>query len=484
MNKNILVTGGAGFFGSKLVEKLLQLNYNVTVYDILSFGDDGCKPFYDKENFKLIIGDIREQSKLETIIFEHDVIIHLAAYVGEPVCKKNKDNVYEVNTESTYFIADICKKHNKQLVFLSTCSNYGKNTELVNEESTLNPLGLYSDTKIKAEKYIINNLDNYLILRCSTLFGVSHRMRVDLTINQFLFEIFNYGVISVFGEAAWRPYIHVEDASNIIIKSFENKLTGVYNLGKDSLNITKKQIVDELNKHNLNFKTEYVHFDDPRDYRVDFKKLNSSLDYDIKFDFSSGIKEMIEYFQNSKDSMNNPPIISMKIGYDVKIDEDVIFKQEDLVSIGNHVAIDKGFYCTTSIEIGDYVHISPYVTCIGGKDGKFISKGFNNIMAGARIICSSDRFDGTGLFGAMIPKELKGQQITEVVVMEEFSNIGTNSIVLPGSILRRGVLLSAGSLLIGDTEEWGVYKGNPAVLVKKIDPTKILENAKKLGWQE
>jgi len=420
MNKNILVTGGAGFFGSKLVEKLLQLNYNVTVYDILSFGDDGCKPFYDKENFKLIIGDIREQSKLETIIFEHDVIIHLAAYVGEPVCKKNKDNVYEVNTESTYFIADICKKHNKQLVFLSTCSNYGKNTELVNEESTLNPLGLYSDTKIKAEKYIINNLDNYLILRCSTLFGVSHRMRVDLTINQFLFEIFNYGVISVFGE----------------------------------------------------------------DYRVDFKKLNSSLDYDIKFDFSSGIKEMIEYFQNSKDSMNNPPIISMKIGYDVKIDEDVIFKQEDLVSIGNHVAIDKGFYCTTSIEIGDYVHISPYVTCIGGKDGKFISKGFNNIMAGARIICSSDRFDGTGLFGAMIPKELKGQQITEVVVMEEFSNIGTNSIVLPGSILRRGVLLSAGSLLIGDTEEWGVYKGNPAVLVKKIDPTKILENAKKLGWQE
>jgi acetyltransferase-like isoleucine patch superfamily enzyme len=80
----------------------------------------------------------------------------------------------------------------------------------------------------------------------------------------------------------------------------------------------------------------------------------------------------------------------------------------------------------------------------------------------------------------MIPKHLKGKQIVEPVIMEEFSNVGTNSIVLPGSRLRKGVLLTAGSLLMGDTEEWGVYKGNPAVLVKKIDPTTILERAKVL----
>jgi acetyltransferase-like isoleucine patch superfamily enzyme len=105
-------------------------------------------------------------------------------------------------------------------------------------------------------------------------------------------------------------------------------------------------------------------------------------------------------------------------------------------------------------------------------------------MAGARIVCGSDRFDDSGLFGAMIPKELKGKQIIEPVIMEEFSNIGTNAIVLPGSRLRKGVLLTAGSLLMGDTEEWGVYKGNPAVLVKKIDGSKIIENAKKLGYNE
>lgn len=167
-------------------------------------------------------------------------------------------------------------------------------------------------------------------------------------------------------------------------------------------------------------------------------------------------------------------------GDDVIID-DITAKQNFEVT-GSHVAIDNGVYCSTNVFIGSYVHISPYVTIIGGKNSSFTAKGFNNIMAGARIVCGSDRFDDSGLFGAMIPKELKGKQIIEPVIMEEFSNIGTNAIVLPGSILRRGVLLTAGSLLIGDTEEWGVYKGNPAVMVKKINPTKILENAKKLGY--
>jgi acetyltransferase-like isoleucine patch superfamily enzyme len=170
------------------------------------------------------------------------------------------------------------------------------------------------------------------------------------------------------------------------------------------------------------------------------------------------------------------------LGDDVIIDKDITIKQENKIE-GSHVAIDKGLYCTTKISIGNYVHIGPYVTIIGGKEASFTAKGFNNVMAGARIICGSDRFDDSGLFGAMIPKELKGKQIIKPVIMEEFSNIGTNAIVMAGSTLRKGVLLTAGSVLLGDTEEWGVYKGNPAVLVKKINPTKIIENAKKLGYE-
>ena len=171
-------------------------------------------------------------------------------------------------------------------------------------------------------------------------------------------------------------------------------------------------------------------------------------------------------------------------GSDVIIDKGVTFKIPTEVNIGSHVSIDIGFYCTTKLDIGNYVHISPYVTCIGGPKGYFKAMGFNNIMAGARIVCGSDRFDDSGLFGAMIPKELKGKQIIKPIIMEEFSNIGTNAIVMPGSRLKKGVLLTAGSLLIGDTEEWGVYKGNPAVLIKKIDGTLIEYYGKKLGHYE
>ena len=173
----------------------------------------------------------------------------------------------------------------------------------------------------------------------------------------------------------------------------------------------------------------------------------------------------------------------MNQGNDIIIDNDSVFKIArncDHCKIGNTVAIDKGFYCTTHIILGDYAHISPYVTCVGGKEGEFITEGFNNIMAGARIVCVSDRFDDSGLFGALIPEEFKGKQIKGTVMMEKFSNIGTNAIVMPGSTLREGVLLTAGSLLIGDTVPWGVYKGSPAKLEKTLNPTKIKRKKEEL----
>ena len=162
---------------------------------------------------------------------------------------------------------------------------------------------------------------------------------------------------------------------------------------------------------------------------------------------------------------------------------DDIYIKDVNYKIGKNNAIDKGFYCTVQLIIGNYNHISPYVTCIGSLKSRLELCGFNNLMAGSRIICGSDRFDSSGLFGAMIPEHLKGKQMIEPVILEEFSNVGTNAIVFPGAILRRGVLLTAGSVLFGDTEEWGVYKGNPASLVKKIDPTILLKNARELGYK-
>ncbi len=168
---------------------------------------------------------------------------------------------------------------------------------------------------------------------------------------------------------------------------------------------------------------------------------------------------------------------------DVYISPNTEIRRPNLFTYGNHIAIDSGFYCTTALELGDYVHIGPHVTCIGGPTTKFVAKGFNNIMAGARIVCGSDRFDGSGIPGVFIKEEkYRDKWILEPVMVEEFANIGTNAIILPGSTLRRGALLCAGSLLMGDTERWGVYKGNPAILIKKINPEKILKNAQEMGY--
>jgi len=161
---------------------------------------------------------------------------------------------------------------------------------------------------------------------------------------------------------------------------------------------------------------------------------------------------------------------------DIFIHKNAEFKIEP--NLGNHIAIDKGVYCTVNISIGSYTHISPYVTIIGGAKSSFICEGINNIMAGARIICGSDRFDDSGLFGALIPEELKGKQIIEPVVMKRFSNIGTNSIVLPGSLIEEGVLIASGSLFYGKSEPWTVYKGNPATPIKKISSKAALNNFK------
>lgn len=171
------------------------------------------------------------------------------------------------------------------------------------------------------------------------------------------------------------------------------------------------------------------------------------------------------------------------MGKDTYVADDVIIKERGF-TFGDHVAIDHFFYCTTRLYLGDYVHIGPHVSVIGGHTVKFSATGFNNIMAGARIICASDRFDDSGIAGALIPDKYRGRVIQGDVVMEPFSNIGTNAIVFPGSWLSMGVLVTAGSVLFPqDTVPWGVYKGNPAKLDIIIDPVEILKKAKEMGYE-
>ena len=267
----ILITGGAGYLGSKLTETLLSQGYDVIVYDNLFFGSVGVISFLDNPKYKLIKSTVKNFGLIETVIQEVDYIIHLAAIVGEPSCKQYESSVYGVNTGSTNWISECAYKYDIPLLFLSTCSNYGKTDEVVTEDSPLEPLGLYADSKIQAEKVVLEN--DHLVLRMSTLFGVSYRVRYDITINEFVYQYYRDKLLKVYGEDTWRPYLHVQDACNMIIKCMEKDLQGVYNVGFNDLNYQKKEIINTIVDYLGEGKLEYVEFDDPRDYKVNFDKI-------------------------------------------------------------------------------------------------------------------------------------------------------------------------------------------------------------------
>jgi acetyltransferase-like isoleucine patch superfamily enzyme len=172
----------------------------------------------------------------------------------------------------------------------------------------------------------------------------------------------------------------------------------------------------------------------------------------------------------------------MKVGIDVLIDSDSRFTRPELVSLGNHVAIDRGFYCTTGLKIGDYVHVSPYVAVIGGRHTYLEIQDFCFISVGARMICGSELFQGDGLIGPLIPDEFKDQQILEPITLKRFSGVCANSTVMSGVTMAEGSILGANSFLKTNTEPWTIYAGNPARPIKSRKSHIMIDYAKRLGY--
>lgn len=170
-------------------------------------------------------------------------------------------------------------------------------------------------------------------------------------------------------------------------------------------------------------------------------------------------------------------------GEDVLISSMVEIKRPHLISFGNHVAVDSGFYITTGAETGDYIHISPYVCVIGGERG-FLKMGhFTNISVGGRIICGSDEFMGEGLISAPgLPEEFRDNLILSPVIFENFVNTGAGVTILPGVILAEGTVIGACSLVTKNTEPWTIYTGIPARAYKTRNKDKMIEFAKRLGY--
>jgi nucleoside-diphosphate-sugar epimerase len=307
-NQNIVIIGGAGYIGSVVTDFFLKKNYFVKSVDNLTYRQK--VPFY-KKNFYFYNLDISKKEKIEKIIDANSIVILLAGLVGDPITKKYPQISKKINENYITQCIDICfKKKIKHLIFVSTCSNYGitKSNKMVDEDSKLNPLSIYAKSKIKIEKYLkIKSKTNKIkitILRFATAFGISNRMRFDLTVNQFVREIFLKNNLEVYDSGTWRPYCHVKDFAGAIYKSIiskQKKLLDIYNVGSNANNFTKEQLIKKIQKYIEIKKIDYVNKkSDYRNYKVNFNKMKKKLNFTPKYSIDYGIKEILHAMKKKK----------------------------------------------------------------------------------------------------------------------------------------------------------------------------------------
>lgn len=317
----ILITGGFGYVGSNLCQYLSKKSYEISIIDNLLQNNFNKKILSKNVNFFNI--DINNLNKLSKNLNEnnYDIVIHLAAIVGDPASKKFPKLTLNTNLKASKKLFKLCLKNKvKKFIFFSTCSNYGLSSGkiLLKESSPLKPLSIYAKTKVDFERFLLKDKNQItkIILRISTLFGVSPRMRYDLTINEFTKYLFLRKKLDVYDLNTWRPYIHLLDLANIVdffINKKTNFNTKVYNAGIEGANYTKKDICNEILKQ-LPSRSKLISYNknssiDKRNYKVDFSKL-SKFKIKNKYNLKKGVGEIIKDLKKNKDRQKFKKIFS------------------------------------------------------------------------------------------------------------------------------------------------------------------------------
>ncbi len=293
---NFGVFGGMGYIGSRLVSKLAK-THKVKIFDKMMYdvSDEFASKVITDENIALCKFDIQDGDMVRHFINRCDKIVNLSAYVGETICKSDPIQAVGTNEYGAILISDICNELNKHMIFLSTCSNYGISQVLCDEDSELNPITLYAKTKVSAENNISKTNPFSTILRMSTVFGVSDsRTRMDIIPNQFVKEAMIKHKISVYEPNAYRPIIHVDDATNIIqaVLETDRPKHRIYNVGFSSLNITKAEMIEYV-KNQIFCDVEVVKNNDNRSYKVDFSRLHEEFDLIQHYGLERGVDEVV-----------------------------------------------------------------------------------------------------------------------------------------------------------------------------------------------
>lgn len=304
---DILVTGGAGYLGSVMVPVLLENGHNVTVLDSMIYKQTSLLDCCKYDSFQIINGDCRDEEILKAAVYGKDYIFPLAAMVGFPLCDRDKVAAVTTNFEAVETLLKIRDKE-QRIIFPCTNSGYGVGLgqKFCTEESPISPISLYGQTKVNAEKAVLDD-GNCVTFRFATLFGASPRMRTDLLVNDFVYRaVFDRSLI-VFEGHFMRNYLHVRDAASAFVFAMDNfdKMCGqTYNCGLSDSNLSKIELCEKIKKYIPEF--TYIEAPtgtdpDKRNYLVSNEKIES-IGFKPKFSLDDGIKELIKVYSIIKNS--------------------------------------------------------------------------------------------------------------------------------------------------------------------------------------
>jgi nucleoside-diphosphate-sugar epimerase len=302
VSDKILVTGGAGYLGSILCERLLAAGHRVTVVDNFMFGQATLLHLCSNPALDIIRGDARDTSLMRTVVADHDVIIPLAALVGAPLCDRDPHAATAVNFEA---IRDLnrMRSADQLIVYPTTNSGYGTKSGArhCTEETPLEPISLYGRTKVDAEQEVLSS-PNAITLRLATVFGLSPRMRLDLLVNHFVHAAVSDGYIVIFEKDFKRNYIHIRDVADCFVHCLEHRSAMVgrpYNAGLDDANLSKEELALKVKEHVPGF---YLHFSevgsdpDKRNYIVSNQRLREA-GFQARRSLDDGIRELLKGYK-------------------------------------------------------------------------------------------------------------------------------------------------------------------------------------------
>jgi len=283
----VLIVGGAGYIGSTCVFRLLSTtNMRVRVLDKLMYGGSSTFPFFALEDrFEFIAGDIRSVD-LDKLLEGVDVVFNPAALVGEHICKKYPEDAQTINEDACLALAAACERNGiKRFIFASTCSNYGKTDDFVDETAPVAALSLYAHTKINVEKALMTKFPKLpcTVLRFATIYGLACRVRFDLLVHEFIRDAWNDKSVEIYGPEGWRPFLHVDDAARAVVMVCEQASTippkEVYNVGANDQNF-QKETLGKLIQARLQCELKLNHKAvDKRSYKVNFGKIEKHLGF-------------------------------------------------------------------------------------------------------------------------------------------------------------------------------------------------------------